>query len=513
MLWVAQARQTRAGTVFSPYTPHIFPVACQDLDFASLLADSVAREFAEGQDLPPSDPLEDADDGRPSSQLIDPMNEVDDDHPTPPAPEPWNDIDDESAPPTPAPPKPCRTAFDDMQAGKMPRTGAQRNAPSRSHRNRAERRAKQKCEEGHLPRPSVLRKHVHPGLIEPLQRAVDAATLPAAHGGYTAKAPDAAELWGSKKRRTLDEVKGMGFTVLPWNGFDSRPLVDAQGRVFAVLVGQPRDTEWAAAVNDAYSAIDEEGTAADFPSHMRKHRRGLFAALNVGISYGKGQRVPSRFLHSSAHTSLLNRLLGNPAIIRMANFASEHGAAAFQLWAPRLYNYYKEHDDALRKHLPHLRRNFPRSVFSGAAFNFGNVWTFRHRDVHNIPFGWCGIQAAGPFDASKGGHLIFWDLRLAVEFPHGALILMPSATIAHSNIPVQAGDRRISFTQFTAGGLMRYVDNGFRTDGDLEGSDPVEFERLARLKSSRWVLGLGLFSTLDELLGNAPTDVPTASTS
>ncbi|KAJ7861100.1 hypothetical protein B0H14DRAFT_2217722, partial [Mycena olivaceomarginata] len=68
-------------------------------------------------------------------------------------------------------------------------------------------------------------------------------------------------------------------------------------------------------------------------------------------------------------------------------------------------------------------------------------------------------------------HQIKADLRLVIEFPPGALILLPSATLAHWNVP----DKRISFTQFTAGGLIRYVDNGFRTQAALEQEDPEEF--------------------------------------
>ncbi|KAJ6473442.1 hypothetical protein C8R47DRAFT_987457 [Mycena vitilis] len=281
------------------------------------------------------------------------------------------------------------------------------------------------------------------------------------------------------------------------NASDPRPIIDCHGRIIAVLVGQPKDPTYATAVKAAYSTITQEGLAARFPADMRKHRRGLFAAINVGLSYGKGQTAPSWLRNDYAE--LTDRLLADKNVIRMATFAS----AAFAMWAPRLYQYYREHDTALRRHLPHLRRPFVGSIFSCAAFNFGpNVWTFRHRDVLNVPFGWCAVQAAGPFDAKKGGHLVLWDLMLAIEFPPGALILLPSATIAHSNVPVQDGDARASFTQFTAGGLMRYVDNGFRTEEALEMEDPEEFARLAALKGTRWEMGLGLFSTVDELLAS-----------
>ncbi|KAF8125064.1 hypothetical protein K438DRAFT_1445105, partial [Mycena galopus ATCC 62051] len=101
---------------------------------------------------------------------------------------------------------------------------------------------------------------------------------------------------------------------------------------------------------------------------------------------------------------------------------------------------------------PHLRRPFDRSVFFCATFNFGpNAWTFRHRDILNLAFGWCACKLSETSTPRKG-HLVLWDLKLVVEFPAGALILLPSATIAHSNVPVQAGEERASFTQFSAGG-------------------------------------------------------------
>jgi predicted 2-oxoglutarate/Fe(II)-dependent dioxygenase YbiX len=95
---------------------------------------------------------------------------------------------------------------------------------------------------------------------------------------------------------------------------------------------------------------------------------------------------------------------------------------------------------------------------------------------------------------------VLWDLNLVVEFPPGALILLPSATLAHSNIPVAPGEKRASFTQFSAGGIFRYVDNGFRTEEQLEEDNREEYERLMDLKASRWEEELNLLSKMDELL-------------
>lgn len=264
-----------------------------------------------------------------------------------------------------------------------------------------------------------------------------------------------------------------------------------------------------------FELLEQERKAASFKAAMAKHRRGPFVGLHIGLSYGKGQRIPSR-LNNGAHAQLLERLIGDSDVIRMATFASGESfhcdappaahspPAAFNLWAPKIYAYYKNYNDALNnapnEHL-HFRPNFPKSIFACATFNFGpNVWTFKHRDVLNLPFGMCAIQALGPFDPTKGGHLILWDLKLVIEFPPGALILLPSATIAHSNVPVQPGDQRASFTQYTAGGIFRFVDNGFRTESELAEEDPEEYERICARKAGRWEMGLGLLSTVDELL-------------
>ncbi|KAJ6495750.1 hypothetical protein C8R47DRAFT_973550, partial [Mycena vitilis] len=274
------------------------------------------------------------------------------------------------------------------------------------------------------------------------------------------------------------------------------PVIDKHGRIIAVLAGQPAHDAYRAAVHGAFLAIRDAGYEARFPASMRRHRRGLFAAINVGVSYGKGQTTPS-WLNNNEYNGLADGLLTNEHIARLAGFAD----ASFALWAPRLYGYYRKYDQELQTYFPNLRRPFPRSVFFGAAFNFGpRVWTFKHRDVLNLAFGWCAVQALGRFDHKKGGHLVFWDLKLVVEFPAGALILLPSATIAHSNVPVQADEERLSFTQFSAGGIFRYLDNGRRSVEDLSVEDPAEYKRLMGLRASRWEDGLGLLSTMEELL-------------
>lgn len=72
--------------------------------------------------------------------------------------------------------------------------------------------------------------------------------------------------------------------------------------------------------------------------------------------------------------------------------------------------------------------------------------------------------------------------------------------MTHSNIPVQQDETRVSFTQYTAGGIFRWIDNGCQLENSLKKKNSKEFARLEHLKDSRWRDGLLLFSTMEELV-------------
>jgi hypothetical protein len=102
---------------------------------------------------------------------------------------------------------------------------------------------------------------------------------------------------------------------------DPCPLVDSQGRIFAVLAGQPRNPSYKLSIAAAFTTIMQEGTAAQFPASMRHHRRGLFAAINVGLTFGKGQKAPTWLLPTD-YAAMAQRLLANQHVRRMATIAS-----------------------------------------------------------------------------------------------------------------------------------------------------------------------------------------------
>ncbi|KAK7022634.1 hypothetical protein R3P38DRAFT_3196032 [Favolaschia claudopus] len=509
MIWYPLARRTRSGAEFSAFSLPANITALKELsfDFAPLVKRAVIAEREDQEDHEDEDESNVIDE----DSVLHDSSGVDDESESLPPTNPLDDIDDEY--PAPAPPRPERRrrspSFKEVVASSnRPHKGPhRRRAPetakaaqvkaakkaAAAHARRKKRREKAKIEIGHVATASTIQTYVWPA--QPLQTSLATSTLPTTLGAYSAKLENATEKAGSRICRSLEEFISNGFSIIHWDGITPRPLVDRHGRIVAVLAGQPNKDDYRIATAQAFQAIQRAGSETRFPASMKHHRRGLFAAINVGLSYGNGQTAPT-WLNNKKYNGLADSLLADPSIERMAGFAD----FAFSLWAPSLYKYYRAQDSKLRKYHPDLRRPFNSSVFYCTAFNFArNVWTFKHRDVLNLAFGWCAVQALGRFDHTKGGHLVLWDLKLVVEFPHGALILLPSATIAHSNVPVQPGDERVSFTQFSAGGIFRYIDNHGKTEKKLAADDPEEYSHLMKLKEQRWEMGLALLSTMDEL--------------
>jgi hypothetical protein len=174
----------------------------------------------------------------------------------------------------------------------------------------------------------------------------------------------------------------------------------------------------------------------------------------------------------------------------------------FKAFAPRLHNYYETTIDELIKWSPRtIKRMYEGSAFAAMTFNIGpRTITFPHRDWANLSWGWCAICALGEFDSNEGGHLVLWDLKLAIRFPSGSTIIIPSAMVRHSNTSVGKNDTRYSVTQYSAGGLFRWVENGFKADGKWS-KKAKKYEKEVQRKEgkTRWEKGLTMLSNLSEL--------------
>ncbi|OJT12466.1 hypothetical protein TRAPUB_10992, partial [Trametes pubescens] len=292
---------------------------------------------------------------------------------------------------------------------------------------------------------------------------------------------------------TKADAVRLGFQYIEWDGREGRPLLDNASRVFAVLAGSPKDVDgWAQVNHDAQQAFDAARSMYRLEPKQISHRRGSFPAVAAGISFGGGQKHVNNLVHSVHNQGIIGQLLNHPAVQRIAGF----GDAAFKLYAPRLHGYYAKTMQTLLEDNATLKPNFRNSVFGCATFNLGpQVITSVHTDHLNLPAGWCAVTSIGDFDPKEGGHLLLWDLNLMIEFPPGSLILIPSAILRHSNTVVRSYERRYSFTQYSAGGLFRWVECGCKSQKEFSAEGGVH----SISGTERWLRGIDMWSTWDEL--------------
>ena len=93
----------------------------------------------------------------------------------------------------------------------------------------------------------------------------------------------------------------------------------------------------------------------------------------------------------------------------------------------------------------------------------------------------------------------------------GSTILIPSALITHYNIDILEGETRYSVTQYTAGGLFRFVEHGFKLNEEYyAGMSASERREAAAEDAGRWKGGVAMFSRLPELRKKAQVAKATA---
>ncbi|KAF7986420.1 hypothetical protein HWV62_31157 [Athelia sp. TMB] len=325
--------------------------------------------------------------------------------------------------------------------------------------------------------------------------------FPVVSTGYTAERVDTiqpGEVW------LVEELIARGFEVFHWDGITPYAILDNQRRIVGVLAGRPtgrsgNTAEWDAVTAGLEQAIDDAQAEMDFTSEDMCHRRGAHTAKAFGLSHGNGQTKPclrkvgSSKAQEACNQAVLQKFRETKAVQRFAGFAS----SAMSYYSPKLYERYCDYMGRLAAADPAIRAgwNFPNSVFPCTTINFGpSAVCYDHLDFSNAAAGWCSISCAGTFDPTKGGHLVLFDIDRIIEFPPGSTILIPSSVMRHGNTPVQAGEKRVGMTQYAAGGLFRWVDNGFQkaTVGKKSTEEREEAE-------ARFSHLLTLYSRIEEL--------------
>ncbi|KAJ7873041.1 hypothetical protein B0H14DRAFT_2569888 [Mycena olivaceomarginata] len=194
-----------------------------------------------------------------------------------------------------------------------------------------------------------------------------------------------------------------------------------------------------------------------FPASAYHHRRAYaegegFPAASYGFAFGGGRETVGNIKAPSAkNAAAMEELLNQPSVVRMATYPIPHFQA---LCYPIFANYHTTKQTLLRRNSA-LRRTFTRSPFAAVTVNLGPVSVSPpHADFGNKADGMCLIGALGAFNADQGGHL--------------------------------TGRNGFSLIQYSAGGLFRWVNNGFQSDcswlesATAEDIEQREAERKAR---------------------------------
>ncbi|KAJ7918273.1 hypothetical protein B0H13DRAFT_1607577, partial [Mycena leptocephala] len=278
---------------------------------------------------------------------------------------------------------------------------------------------------------------------------------------------------------------------------------DDKGRIIAVLLGTPDDPEWPEVIKDAIKELLRARRRAkqygSWNPGSTFHRRGWYLPLTCGVSFGGGQIVSPAPPHPH---SMLTAVCSDQetSFTNIANFFV--GGLAF--YAPKLYRFLCDTFRGILERQPALAHNFVNSVFPAATFNWGSdAFPIEHLDRLNLSHGLCGITCGASVkpDFSALQPATCHYLRLLIEFPSGASILLPSGCVDHGNTPIQPGESRHSFTQYAAGGLFRWAAYGHQSAKSLlatKGGKALH-DSIDGVPGSRWEEGIGMFSEYDEL--------------
>lgn len=103
---------------------------------------------------------------------------------------------------------------------------------------------------------------------------------------------------------------------------DARIFRNADGLILLVLSGRPHDKSYVESATEMYRVMVVEGECAHFsPSESYHKTRGEYAAVNAGICYGIGHNEV-KDLDLGRHEPMVNRLLNNPHVQRVASYMS-----------------------------------------------------------------------------------------------------------------------------------------------------------------------------------------------
>lgn len=177
-----------------------------------------------------------------------------------------------------------------------------------------------------------------------------------------------------------------------------------------------------------------------------------------------------------------------------ANAQLPFSSEAWETWFPNLIAHYRKNQELITSAALEgegFKGPFPLLPQASCTCNLGpHTVTPMHRDTENLSYGVCMVSAFGDFDPEEGGELFLYEPRVVFPMGEGDLLIFPSASITHGNLPLSPKENqsRYSFTCYSAAGLFQWVANG---------------QKLVRMVDepavADWEGGWDLFSTMPDL--------------
>ncbi|KAJ3559100.1 hypothetical protein NP233_g11350 [Leucocoprinus birnbaumii] len=291
------------------------------------------------------------------------------------------------------------------------------------------------------------------------------------------------------------------YQLVKWDRVTPKVIVDTEDTVIGALAGRPDDDSYLSRCSDLFDFMSEQAKTAKFTTKNLNHRRGPYPSSDTGITFGPGDQHIHYLRLQKEEARLAEELMQHGVVCDIHGFVE----SSIDVYAKRLYAYFKSYMDKIRAHpsfqeleVPPGYRGKKLSVRAGYPdppdpdpvppdYNVPSntqswppdVATEPHCDVMNLAFGWCGIVPLGRYKPERSALFVIHTLRLIIEFPPGSCILIPSAFLWHSNIPIHPDDQRASITFYASNGLFRFVDNDFQLEKDLKLTNKELYDRIS----------------------------------
>ncbi|ESK88234.1 hypothetical protein Moror_5492, partial [Moniliophthora roreri MCA 2997] len=211
---------------------------------------------------------------------------------------------------------------------------------------------------------------------------------------------------------TLPVYLGMpGMRVVPCKDIHKGRIIRGHdGTTYGFIAGQPHSFE---ATLVEFQQIME--WAEERIRFGDRNRRGPhYKMIGMGPSMGGGQKQPMclRAGDNGKNGEVLDEVRNNWAV---NNVAWLHDHCLGAIW-PKIHALYTRIIQLIFEKTGE-RPNFKNCCFAGSYFNFRNAFSLEHYDHLNFYCGLCVVFNAGKFDASKGGHIILWELGGRTDEP------------------------------------------------------------------------------------------------